>query len=43
MNIKSAKQLVEEANKVIKKMSPLEVQNGLKNGEITLIDIRDIR
>ena len=43
MNIKSAKQLVEEANKVIKKMSPLEVQDGLKNGEITLIDIRDIR
>ena len=42
MNIKSAKQLVEEANKV-KKMSPLEVQDGLKNGEITLIDIRDIR
>ena len=43
MNIKSSQKLVEEANKVIKKMSPLEVQDGLKNGEITLIDIRDIR
>tara|TARA_B100000886_G_C20308976_1_gene443009 strand:- start:83 stop:478 length:396 start_codon:yes stop_codon:yes gene_type:complete len=43
MNIKSAKQLVEEANKVIKKMSPNEVKSALEKGEVTLIDIRDIR
>ena len=43
MNIKSAKQLVEEANKVINKMTPNEVKSAFEKGEVTLIDIRDIR
>ena len=37
MNIKSTKQLVEEANKVIKEIL-LEFSDGLKNGEITLMN-----
>ena len=43
MNIKSSKELVEEANKVIKTIKADEVKNSLNNGDITLIDIRDIR
>ena len=43
MNIKSSKDLVEEANKVIKSLKPEEVKTLYNNGEITLIDIRDIR
>ena len=43
MNIKSSKDLVEEANKVIKSLKPEEVKTLFNNGEITLIDIRDIR
>ncbi len=43
MNIKSSKDLVEEANKVIKTIKADEVKNSLNNGDITLIDIRDIR
>ena len=43
MNIKSAKQLVEEASKVINKMTPNEVKSAFEKGEVTLIDIRDIR
>ena len=43
MNIKSSKDLVDEANKVIKTIKADEVKNSLNNGDITLIDIRDIR
>ena len=43
MNIKSSKELVDEANKVIKVMKPAQVKEALEKGEITLIDIRDIR
>ena len=43
MNIKSSKDLVEEANKTIKIMSPEEVKDSYDKGEITLIDVRDIR
>ena len=43
MNIKSSKELVDEANKVIKTMNPEEIREALKKDEITLIDIRDIR
>ena len=43
MNIKSSKELVDEANKSIKSMSPEEIKSSLKKNEITLIDIRDIR
>ena len=43
MNIKSAKELVEEANKSIKTMNPEEIKSLIKKNEITLIDIRDIR
>ena len=43
MNIKSSKVLVEEANKIIKKLSAAEVKIMLNKGEINLIDIRDIR
>ena len=43
MNIKSSKELVDEANKVIKTMKPDEIKQALKNNELTLIDIRDIR
>ena len=43
MNIKSSKELVAEANKVINTMSAEQVKEALKNGELTLIDIRDIR
>ena len=43
MNIKSSKELVDEANKSIKVMSPEEVKNAYDKGEVTLIDVRDIR
>ena len=43
MNIKSSKELVEEANKTIKVMKAQEVKSAAEKGEITLIDIRDIR
>ena len=43
MNIKSSKELVVEANKVISTMSAEEVKQALQKGNITLIDIRDIR
>ena len=43
MNIKSSKELVEEANKEIKVLSAQEVKLSYEKGEVTLIDIRDIR
>ena len=43
MNIKSSKELVEEANQQIKTLSPEEVKSLEKKGEVTLIDVRDIR
>ena len=43
MNIKSSKELVDEANKSIKVMSPEEVKSAYDKGEVTLIDVRDIR
>ena len=43
MNIKSSKELVEQANSLIKIMSPKEVKEAYEKGEITLIDVRDIR
>ena len=43
MNIKSSKELVDEANKTIKVMSSEEVKNAYEKGNITLIDVRDIR
>ena len=43
MNIKSSKELVKEANETIKIMSPEQVKSSYDKGEVTLIDIRDIR
>ena len=43
MNIKSSQKLVEEANKTIETLSPMEVKSLLEKKEITLIDVRDIR
>ena len=43
MNIKSSKELVDQANSLIEIMSPKEVKEAYEKGEITLIDIRDIR
>ena len=43
MKIKSTQTLVEEANKQIKTLNPVDVKNLLDKNEITLIDIRDIR
>ena len=43
MSIKSSQKLVEEASKVIKTLRAEEVKTQNDNGEITLIDIRDIR
>ncbi len=43
MNIKSSKELVDKANGLIKIMSPKEVKEAYDKGEITLIDVRDIR
>ena len=43
MNIKSSKELVDKANESIKIMSPEQVKNAYDKGEVTLIDVRDIR
>ena len=43
MNIKSSKDIVNEANETIKIMSPQEVKTAYEKGEVTLIDVRDIR
>ena len=43
MNIKSSKELVDQANESIKIMSPDQVKNAYDKGEATLIDVRDIR
>ena len=43
MNIKSSKELVDEANKSIETLSPDNVKKALEKKEITLIDVRDIR
>ena len=43
MNIKPSQVLVEEATKQIKTLNVEEVEKLLKEEEITLIDIRDIR
>ena len=43
MNIKSSQKLVEEANKSIETLSPMEVKSLMEKNEATLIDVRDIR
>ena len=43
MNVKSSQVLVDEANKEIKTLKANEVKQSLEKGQITLIDIRDIR
>ena len=43
MTIKSSKDLVEEAVKVIETLSPEQVKSLKEKNEITLIDVRDIR
>ena len=43
MNIKSSQQLVKEAQKSIETLNSDDVKRLLKNNEITLIDVRDIR
>ena len=43
MNIKSSKELVDKANESIKVMSPEQVKKAYDKGELTLIDVRDIR
>ena len=43
MNIKSSQTLVDEANKIIETLNSEEVKQLIKNKEITLIDVRDIR
>tara|TARA_B100001057_G_scaffold475278_1_gene541897 strand:- start:3 stop:401 length:399 start_codon:yes stop_codon:yes gene_type:complete len=43
MNIKSSKELVDKANESIKVISPEQVKTAYEKGEITLIDVRDIR
>ena len=43
MNIKSSKELVDNANETIITMSPKQVKSAYDKGEITLIDVRDIR
>jgi len=43
MNIKSSKELVDKANELIKVMSPEQVKNAYDKGQVTLIDVRDIR
>ena len=43
MNIKSSKELVDKANELIKVMSPEQVKNAYDKGDVTLIDVRDIR
>ena len=39
MNIKSSKDLVDEANKAIKVMKPNEVKEAADKGEVTLIGL----
>ena len=43
MNIKSSKDLVEEANKSIQTLDPTTVKSMLDKNECVLIDVRDIR
>ena len=43
MSIKSSQKLVEEANKLIETLKSDQVKKENEAGEITLIDIRDIR
>tara|TARA_Y100000816_G_C25744395_1_gene391626 strand:+ start:53 stop:451 length:399 start_codon:yes stop_codon:yes gene_type:complete len=43
MNIKSSQKLVEEANKLIETLKSDQVKKENDTGEITLIDIRDVR
>ena len=43
MNIKTSKELVDEANKEIKVLNAEEVKTSYEKGDLTLIDIRDIR
>jgi len=43
MSIKSSQTLVEEAQKKIQTLSPIEVKSLIEKKEITLIDVRDIR
>ena len=43
MSIKSSQTLVEEAHKKIETLNPTEVKDLVDKGEITLIDVRDIR
>ena len=43
MNIKSSKELVDEANELINVMSPEQVKKAYDKDEVTLIDVRDIR
>ena len=43
MSIKSSQTLVEEAQKKIQTLSPVEVKSLINKKEITLIDVRDIR
>ena len=43
MNIKSSKELVDKANESIKVMSPEQVKMAYDKGDVTLIDVRDIR
>tara|TARA_Y100000817_G_C16515134_1_gene393010 strand:+ start:31 stop:429 length:399 start_codon:yes stop_codon:yes gene_type:complete len=43
MNIKSSKELVDKANESIKVMSAEQVKNAYEKGDVTLIDVRDIR
>ena len=43
MNIKSSQTLVEKANESIKVMSPEEVKDAYDKGEVTMVDVRDIR
>tara|TARA_B100000401_G_scaffold423990_1_gene352362 strand:- start:599 stop:997 length:399 start_codon:yes stop_codon:yes gene_type:complete len=43
MNIKSSKELVDNANQSIKIMSAEQVKDAYEKKEVTLIDVRDIR
>ena len=43
MNIKSSKELVDDANQSIKIMSAEQVKDAYEKKEVTLIDVRDIR
>ncbi len=43
MNIMSSKELVDKANKEIKVLAAEEVKSLYEKGDITLIDVRDVR